>query len=214
MTTFLLYTHKGLDRLEHAREECRKVGLTPIEVQGFHGVTLGLQQKRHEHWPGPIPDGKEEYHVTPGHLSLCLNHMMLWHMAEVSGLDEVLILEDDIVFRSDFRERWETVKASADKIHDLDALWLEHCCVDQDGLKKLSGQIFQSKNHMCTAAVLWKRSGYRKALEIFHNTVLNTHIDILLLRHVFPVSKFAVVIPELAVQKTNGHGWESSLSGR
>jgi GR25 family glycosyltransferase involved in LPS biosynthesis len=214
VTTFLIYTAKNLGRLEHAREQCRSVGLTPIEVQGFHGLTLGLQQKHHEYWPDRTPEGKEEYHVTPGHLSLCLNHMMVWQMAAVADLEKVLILEDDVVFTKGFQDRIGIIAKEMDGRAKLDAVWLEHCCVDQENLKRVGSSTWKSKSHMCTAAILWNKSGYTKALDTFHSIPLNTHVDILMVRHLFPKCRFGVAIPELAVQRTNGHGWESSLSGR
>ena len=181
-------------------------------INGFNGITLGLKQKYHDAYLRIPNEVCNPCYVTPGHLSLSLNHMMCWTISEMLDDDELMVLEDDVFLAKDFHEKWPIILDDFRK-SDLDALWLEHCCYDKKSPGKVGEYIERTTYNMCSAAILWKKSGYKKALEVFHKTPLATNIDIILLQRVMPHLKCGVCIPQIVFQKTYAGIWEGSLHG-
>lgn len=89
---FVLSLARRSDRREKALAECARVGLSNVEVfEGLDGHAL----------EGALPDG-----VSAGMHGCLAGHQRILEQCVLQKVQSVLVLEDDVVFCDDFKERW------------------------------------------------------------------------------------------------------------
>jgi hypothetical protein len=172
---FLINADRDKARLDEALLELTRVG---IEAERFSAIT----------------DAKKNGNIRPEELGLTQSHSAVIETARRREYKSVLILEDDVVFRDDFHDRWASVLTRIQSLaYDLLYFYDWHG-TEQNGdprLVNISGTL-------CTHAYAVSSRYYTTYLLALRSYQHLGAIDQILLR--LPAEKWAIV-PNLAGQR-------------
>lgn len=149
-----------------------------------------------------------------GSVGLALGHWTLWQHLLLSGVEEALVLEDDIVLPPGFAEQYSNLRRS------LPPDWqfvfvglLEDGAVRSKITETRPGGLIRLRNPFGTHCCLIRRS----ALPVLLDEVTETcgGIDLALYEKVFGPGKLQwwAAHPSLAAQRSQGGEWQSSIWG-
>jgi len=94
---FVISPKEMPERRKMAVEHFEERGIEPVFFDGVYGKDAGLMSS----WDDP----KKPYsRLTPGKISLALNHWFLWQHVMLSRLPAAIIFEDDVILPEHFRE--------------------------------------------------------------------------------------------------------------
>ena len=111
---------------------------------------------------GVLPVGidlEEKIQMSRQEIAVAMSHIKTWKMVASGEDDYVLVLEDDVCFRSNFSKYvekiWKELKQNKDSIYEFDILYLSHkevdCGAEKTRLTENTFQLFRG---------VWYLSGY------------------------------------------------------
>jgi GR25 family glycosyltransferase involved in LPS biosynthesis len=163
---YVINMDKDAYRLQKVGEETEKVG---ISFERFVGVDVSALAK----------DVLDRYvradvqrHCPTGMIGCGLSHLLVWQDAVEKNYSNVLVLEDDVCFASDFNEYVQ--KVWAETPGDYDILYLGYggrrrpACTEYEHIHRPSFPLF-------THAMVISARGLRKLLDMI--TEIDDHID-------------------------------------
>ncbi|MBN9614111.1 MAG: hypothetical protein BGO25_03595 [Acidobacteriales bacterium 59-55] len=172
---FLINADRDKARLDEAVLELARVG---IEAERFAAIT----------------NARGNGNVRPEELGLTQSHSAVIETARQRGYTSVLILEDDVIFRDDFHDRWASIFSRIQPLtYDLLYFYDWHG-TEQNGdprLVNISGTL-------CTHAYAVSSRYYATYLLALQNYQQLGAVDQILLR--LPAEKWAIV-PNLVGQR-------------
>lgn len=146
--------HAAVDANHLMRESIKDADIEPV-------YTLG-DQLFVEPQPLALPSQLElssPIQMSRPEIAIARSHIGIWRQVVASNHEYVLILEDDVWFRSKFAshldQAWSEIEAQRDRKSNFDILYLSYEEV-KDGAPKT----FLSSNVFCPVRGLWHLSGY------------------------------------------------------
>jgi len=94
---FVIAPKEMPDRRKVSEEHFAERGVKPVFFDGVYGKDAGLMSS----WDDP---NKPYSRLTPGKISLALNHWFLWQHVVMSRLPAAIIFEDDVILPAHFQE--------------------------------------------------------------------------------------------------------------
>lgn len=122
----------------------------------------------------------EDTQRSAGELGCALSHFLLWEEIIKQDIDKILILEDDIIIRSEFKD----VVNKMEYPDNFDMIFLGHC---SSGEFDQNRHIYFSKDKYklhktdwiaCSHAYIVSNQGAKKLVEYFQKYKINEPIDI------------------------------------
>lgn len=170
-------------------------GLSFTPFYGFDYKVTGLDTKH----PYEVDNPGSGYLMGPKIVGNYLSHYVLWrvlHHLEDPG--PFLILEDDVIFAEDWRERFDAALAETPK--DANLLYVGSCNAENKPRRAVGRHVYEVRYPHCTHAyVVWK-----KMLPLLLERLQKVWapIDLALILEVFPkMSGVYTILPRLAVQR-------------
>ena len=136
------------------------------------------------------------YTMGPKTVSLHLSHYMLWNVLLRQPGDSFWVLEDDCLWDSDWRPRWEQAIKSLPK--DWDLLYLGSCCAKDKPGWKVNDNLHVVQFPQCTHAYQVRKKALPLMLE--HCEKVWAPVDICLVLDVLPKLQHFTILPRLCGQ--------------
>jgi hypothetical protein len=192
---YLIYV-PGLNRIAATTAHLRERDVNYWPFHGINGETAGLSCTNHH----DLPDGSK-YTPTPKHVSLCINHWMIWsraHMEHDDPGDFILVMEDDVRFVDDWDDKLQ--QALLDVPEDWDMLFLGSCYARHHGAAHVKGSVYKLDKPNCTHAYLVRVKALPTLLRDCER--IYTNIDWAIAEQVGQKLKIFAILPRIAHQHT------------
>jgi len=176
-----------------AREHFAKVGLDDVAFYyGIHAKTAGLfTENTYE-----VDHPEEKFNMGPHGVGIYVAFRSLWSAMMLLPEDHFLVVEHDIIFRPDWKPRFE--QAMKDVPADFDFLLLGHCCTVGRPQTKIKGEVWEVKYPLCNHAAVISKKCLKTLIEKCNRCW--APIDIQLFFEAFPHLKVYTLLPRLADQ--------------
>jgi GR25 family glycosyltransferase involved in LPS biosynthesis len=194
-TCFVIVLKGYPERQEHARQQFEREGVTPTWVYAIEGAKHGVKPLYPMHYEqGP----DKPYFITEGMCALILTNYMVVQMADIMGLEEWFVFEDDIILPENFKERYEDIRSQIpDKCK---AVWFESCCTDNKDAHQYTKDLYKVKWPLCSAGIWYRRSAIPAVMNAAFPA--NTPWDIALEQRAANDLCAMTVLPKLCKQAT------------
>lgn len=167
--TYIINMEQRADRLDHV---IRQMQIAAIEnyrmFKAFDNSVLGLRD-----------GGSGTLRFGAGFIGVYLSHLAIFKMAICYGFDEIMVLEDDIIMKPDFKQKW--MKCKTHLPDGWDMVYLHHGGSNKEHLASHKGQVSDSLYKAgyvgSFAAYILTKSGLHKIHRIL-NSLIQDHIDI------------------------------------
>lgn len=123
MKTFVINLNERVDRMKHVDEQCKRLGIEYERFSAINGKELNLDEldsslvsERGKLFAKGGGKRKWGLTLTPGAIGCALSHKFIW---ELSALEGVIVLEDDINIMEDFKQRIDEVMKEIPQDWDL-----------------------------------------------------------------------------------------------
>ncbi len=194
MRIICLNVPEDTERRVQAEAHFRERGVTVEWMDGINAKVAGLFTTH----PYLHNDPERGGHIIPqGQVGVALSHIMAWTVCQFLDDPCVMIVEDDVDFPEDWRERLSGALFSVPK--DADMLYVGSCnCADKPTLH-IAGDVFEVKWPFCTHAyIVWK-----KALPVMLATQRKIYapVDLALYFETLPKLRVYTVLPTIALQR-------------
>ncbi len=184
----------------------RSHGIEPRIIYGVSGTSLGLRPTNPY---GYDIHGTPEY-VHPCHAACVLSHLTALQCGALCGSEEFIVAEDDALLPDNFGDRWKAIR---DAVPDnLDVLQCNVHLSDDKVREPLNGQLSRSYYPFGSAFNWWRRDAAERAITMLRP--VDSPLDIMLIRRVFPFMEHAVPAQPLVLQRTIEGKWPSSIGDK
>lgn len=160
METVVL-TMRGSSRIRRLQRNLATAGISDYRLfYGVNGEKSGLKASI----PYEFDNPGSGYLIGAKHVGCSLSHWMLWSALEFerSDWDKVMILEDDAIFRSHWKE---TVDIALTKLpEDWDILYPGSCCTRNRMGRELDSNLFEGMP-LCTHCYIVRRKALKTLIE-------------------------------------------------
>lgn len=160
METVVL-TMRGSSRIRRLQRNLATAGISDYRLfYGVNGEKSGLKASI----PYEFDNPGSGYLIGAKHVGCSLSHWMLWSALEFerSDWDKVMILEDDVIFRSHWKE---TVDIALTKLpEDWDILYPGSCCTRNRMGRELDSNLFEGMP-LCTHCYIVRRKALKTLIE-------------------------------------------------
>lgn len=160
METVVL-TMRGSSRIRRLQRNLATAGISDYRLfYGVNGEESGLKASI----PYEFDNPGSGYLIGAKHVGCSLSHWMLWSALEFerSDWDKVMILEDDVIFRSHWKE---TVDIALTKLpEDWDILYPGSCCTRNRMGRELDSNLFEGMP-LCTHCYIVRRKALKTLIE-------------------------------------------------
>lgn len=173
-----------------------------IQAEFFYGIcgrAWNLRQKMPMHG---------NHFISQGHVGLLLSHYMLWTVLTHLPHEEVLILEDDVVFEPDFHERF--AEAYAELPTDWQWVHVGSLGAEQRERERITDRVSVVRYPWGTHAYMIRRSVLPFLLATMGTAW--AHVDIQLERWVWPHIRQYAFLPSLVSQRACNEMWPQSVA--
>lgn len=149
---FMINLKRRTERREKMEITMKELGLDYTYFEAFDGKTL-TDEVLVDMGITLMPEYADPYHKRPmtmGEIGCFLSHYTIWQQIVERGLEEVLVLEDDIRFEPFFMERAEQIMEDARRIGGWDLIYF--------GRKRLQeSEVFlkESENFVMVSYTYW-----------------------------------------------------------
>jgi GR25 family glycosyltransferase involved in LPS biosynthesis len=169
---------KRLDRWNEAQEQFKKHNL---DVERFPAI-LGN--------PENIPTK-----IIPGHVGCVLSHYNVVKKADESGFNQILILEDDVVFCEDLQEKFNQFIKQVPKDWDMLYFGGNH---NSEPLEKITDNVYKIHKTYTTHAYAIRKPIYKVVMKMFPKLQFEVDVMYSMLQNSFNCYVFR---PHLAWQQ-------------
>jgi len=173
------------ERTRLAKEHFSARRLNVQFFPGIHGKTFGL--------PACGSNG-----MSAGEVGCLLSHYMLWQTLAYLPHEEVLILEDDAWFETDFPSRFR--RAYRDLPEDWQFVFVGAVALEGKPIERLTDRVGVMRYPCGTHAYLVKRSVLPFLLQTNHQALMP--IDLQLMANSLPAMKCYMFVPTLVKQRS------------
>jgi len=181
------------DKIEKAKAHFAERGLT--DVSFFWGINAPVAGLATWH-PYEVDHPGSGFRMGAKPTGCWLSHYMLWNAMTRMTDDAYLVLEDDAQLEEGFMDKW--AQAMRDVPSDYSFLHLGHCCLAGRARQHVVGDVWETKEQMCTHAYVIRRGTVPLVLKTLRKCW--APIDIQLAREVFPLVKSYAVVPRIVSQ--------------
>lgn len=152
---------RGSPRIRCLQRNLATAGISDYRLfYGVNGEKSGLKASI----PYEFDNPGSGYLIGAKHVGCSLSHWMLWSALEFerSDWDKVMILEDDVIFRSHWKE---TVDIALTKLpEDWDILYPGSCCTRNRMGRELDSNLFEGMP-LCTHCYIVRRKALKTLIE-------------------------------------------------
>lgn len=152
---------RGSSRIRRLQRNLATAGISDYRLfYGVNGEKSGLKASI----PYEFDNPGSGYLIGAKHVGCSLSHWMLWSALEFerSDWDKVMILEDDVIFRSHWKE---TVDIALTKLpEDWDILYPGSCCTRNRMGRELDSNLFEGMP-LCTHCYIVRRKALKTLIE-------------------------------------------------
>lgn len=152
---------RGSSRIRRLQRNLATAGISDYRLfYGVNGEESGLKASI----PYEFDNPGSGYLIGAKHVGCSLSHWMLWSALEFerSDWDKVMILEDDVIFRSHWKE---TVDIALTKLpEDWDILYPGSCCTRNRMGRELDSNLFEGMP-LCTHCYIVRRKALKTLIE-------------------------------------------------
>ena len=192
MTTLCIYCPEIEGQREEAEKHFNARGIAVHFARGFHAQSLGVIC----HKPHGL-NGTTDLLNSYKHVGLYLSHYMCWSILHAGDYGGGLILEADAKFPLDWHERIEKIMADAPA--DWDIILLGNSHTQDKERKHIKGELWEVKYPFCCHAYLVNCKALPTLLNAGRHA--NMNVDIMLIKHVYPLLRVYTVLPRLVEQR-------------
>jgi len=157
----VVLTMRGSSRIRRLQRNLATAGISDYRLfYGVNGEKSGLKASI----PYEFDNPGSGYLIGAKHVGCSLSHWMLWSALEFerSDCDKVMILEDDVIFRSHWKE---TVDIALTKLpEDWDILYPGSCCTRNRMGRELDSNLFEGMP-LCTHCYIVRRKALKTLIE-------------------------------------------------
>lgn len=194
MKTLVLTLRETPDRERACRQHLLDRGIDAEFVYGFNAKTCGLKTENNYEVDNPGKGHNIGYHGV----GIWTSFIMMYQIAAQLSDDHIFLLEHDVNFDENWRERFD--QAMKDVPPDFDFLFIGHCCFKDDKFAKhVKGEIYQTNRIFCNHACVVARKCLPFVIELLQRKCWSP-IDIQLVNEVFPHLKVYALVPRAADQ--------------
>jgi GR25 family glycosyltransferase involved in LPS biosynthesis len=186
---FCITCRQTPQRTRKADEHFRERGLDVQFFPGIYGKAFGL---------GTVLQAQLKHRMLGGHLGAFLSHYMLWQTLTYLPYEEILILEDDAWFDTNFYERF--FRAYADLPKDWQFVFVGGVLMGGRPLERITEHVGIMRYPCGMHAYLVKRSTLPVLLQT--NQEARAPIDLQLMENSFPTMKCYTFTPSLVKQRS------------
>ena len=135
--------------------------------------------------------------MQPKAVSLYLGHLMIYQVCLILPGDAFLILEEDVRFKDDWKQRFDA--AIGQLPDDWDLLYMGSCCTGGREHVPIAAGLFKTNYALCLHALVIRKKAIPVILEGCHKVY--APLDIAIILHCMPRLNTFVFIPRLADQR-------------
>src|ERR1043165_9037191 len=166
--TFVVNLQRRPDRLAHIKIELEKVGIWNSYIYpAFDNKILRLRDS-----------AENTQRLGDAFIGIYLSHLAVIKAAIALGFDEILILEDVVIFPENLKEQWANLEM--DLPQGWDMFYLIHGASDNPGMTSykqfLGNNVYRAGFIGCFGAYLLSKNGMLKVHAVLNQLVEN-HID-------------------------------------
>lgn len=185
------------ERKKFADDHFKQNGLDVTFFDGIDNRKFGL--KTTIPYNDDNPNGPD-YFIRRGHVGAILSHYMLWQTLSHLPYEEILIFEDDVVLKDNFKENLLNYKSQLPV--DWQFVFVGHCCLPPEEYQiKLTDNIITTTHPpMCVHAYMIKKSSIPTLLDTNH--IGWSSIDIQIQKITLKKMSHHIFLPMLADQRS------------
>ncbi len=155
--TFVLTVDRPIQRFTEAAEHLDSIGIKWERFNGFDNSKTRLN-------PVETFDlDRAGERIGPKHVAACLSHYLLWKVCSYLPEEEFWLLEYDVLFPPDWRERYQ--KIMEDVPDDWDMIFLGSCCCAGRETKHIKGEVYEVHWPLCGHAIAVRKKALPVLLE-------------------------------------------------
>lgn len=152
---------RGSSRIDRMRQNLASAGIYDYRIfYGLNGAKSGLKASI----PYEVDQPGSGYLICSKHVGCTMSHWMLWNALEFdpNTPDMVMVLEDDVLFRSHWRE---TIERALTKLpEDWDILYPGSCCAHGKLSRELDSNLFEGMP-LCTHCYIVRKKALKTLIE-------------------------------------------------
>ena len=152
---------RGSPRIPRLQANLDSAGITDYRIfYGLNGQRSGLKASI----PYEVDSPGSGYLIGAKHVGCTMSHWMLWNALDFdpSTPDMVMILEDDILFRPNWRE---TIERALTKLpEDWDILYPGSCCAIGKTGRQIDSNLFEGMP-LCTHCYIVRKKALKTLIE-------------------------------------------------
>lgn len=179
---------KCADTITHLEER----GICAEPFVGLDGEVSGLETK----WTYELDHPGSNWRIGPKTVNMYIGHLMMYQACLLLPGDAFLIMEDDVRFNTDWKQRFDA--AIEFLPNDWDLLYFGSCCTGGRQHVRVAEGLFSTNYVLCTHAYIIRKKVIPLIMEQCHKVYAG--IDIALCLGVIPRAKTFVFLPRLAEQ--------------
>lgn len=180
-------------RTERLSNHLKLVGIQWTYFEGIDAQRWGLSTVNRY----PLDGGDWQAQEVPQkHVGLHLSHYMLWRVMEYTGMEEMTILEDDVIFSQDWESQYKAARQAVPD--DWDFLMIGSGLTENKPRRHVAGNVWEIFWPMTTHAYIIRKKALKLTLETQRYSY--APIDLALLFRTWPRLNVYTVQPRIAVQ--------------
>lgn len=180
----------------HSRMHFSERGLDVQWYYGIHAERIGVNAVVTSEVIAPI-DPDQTHSIGMMSTGCWLSHRALWAALLLLPDDDFLIIEDDVRFEPNWRERFDA--ALHDVPDDWDMLFVGSCCTTHQR-RLVRGEIYEDANPQCTHAYCVRKKVLLPLCELADELGVRKPVDTMLVHHATSRFRIYTVIPRIADQ--------------
>ena len=169
-------------------------GVDASYYYGLHAEKLGLRTIH----PYQLDAPGSGFNMGPGPTGCWLSHRTLWSALLLLPDDVFLILEDDAIFPSDWRDRLErNMRVLPD---DWDVFYVASCCAENSWKTHVAEEVYEVRYPACLHGYMVRRKALMTMITTTDDSTCYAPIDIGLMIHTLPHLRTYTLLPRLLEQ--------------
>lgn len=172
---FICHYTKLSDRKIILQEKLNTLGLNVNWVECYDKEELNMDELYYTYinYNKPLNiEGHRDRFLKQSEISLMLKHNYIWEQMVEKNIENVLVLEDDVVFEDNFIEKFN--KYTEELPSDYDLLWVGSCCNIHATITE-GKYLYKENGSRCTHAYMISKKCASKILE--YNKINNSPVD-------------------------------------
>ena len=172
---YICHYTKLTDRKVILEDKIKELGLSVkwVELHDKEDLDMNKVLLNHPNYNSRLRiQGHQNRFLRQSEISLIFKHNYIWEQMVENDIENVLVLEDDVVFADDFIEKFNEYITELPTDYDL--LWVGTCCGIHATVTSES-HIYEGSGSRCTHAYMINKKCATKMLE--HHKINNSPTD-------------------------------------